>query len=180
MTTTSGNAEALGFTLPPESATSGLTPQAERAVGGRVSGYVTLTEGTHQVTPVSPPDESGMALVTMSMTEEFHGGLTGTGIASHVGVRRADGSASATGVERVTGTLDGRTGSFAITSAAYYDRDNVARGRWTVVAGSGTGELAGLAGEGDFSVAWGPNGALSIYTLDYRLEDGGSGQGRPR
>jgi hypothetical protein len=168
--TTAAHAEELGFTLPPGDAVSGLNaPGAAEGVRtrGRVSGYVTLIEGSHQTTPVSPPDESGMALVNITMSEEFSGGLTGTGVASHIGVRRADGSISATGIERITGTLGGRSGSFAITSAAAYDRDNVAHGRWTAVAGSGTGELEGLHAEGTFSVAWGPHGALSIYTLTY-------------
>jgi hypothetical protein len=160
-----GVPEGLGFTLPPQAATGALAPDhGERS---RASGYVVVKEGSHRVVPVSPPDGSGMTLVNITMDEEFHGGLVGTGVASHLGVRRADGSLSATGVERITGTLGGRRGSFAITSANFYDRDDVAHGRWTAVSGSGTDELTGLQAEGTFSVAWLPDGALSIYTLDY-------------
>jgi hypothetical protein len=85
-----GVPEGLGFTLPPQAATGALAPgHGERS---RASGYVVVKEGSHRVVPVSPPDGSGMTLVNITMDEEFHGGLVGTGVASHLGVRRADGS----------------------------------------------------------------------------------------
>jgi hypothetical protein len=121
---------------------------------------------------ISPADDSGMSVVGYGMTEEFSGGITGTGTASHIAVVRADGSGSATGAERITGTLAGRRGSFTISSAGYNDTNGIAHGRWTVVAGSGTGELTGLRGEGDFHVARQiPGGPLAIDTFTYGFEN---------
>jgi hypothetical protein len=58
---------------------------------------------------------------------------------------RADGTSAYITVMHVTGTLDGRRGSFVLQGDGSYD-GTTARGRSRVVAGSGTGELAGLSG----------------------------------
>jgi len=50
------------------------------------------------------------------------------------------------GFERITGTLDGRTGSFVVQLEGRHE-GGVARTRGRIVAGSGTGELAGIVGE---------------------------------
>jgi hypothetical protein len=44
---------------------------------------------------------------------------------------------------------------------------NVVKGDWFVVPGSGTGELAGLRGEGGFEAALGEHASI---TLDYWFE----------
>ncbi len=68
------------------------------------------------------------------------------------------------GFEQVTGTLDGRSGSFVL--AEYGDhRDGVARTVIEVVEGSGTGELAGLRGRGSYSA----DAMEYTLTLDYDL-----------
>ena len=55
-----------------------------------------------------------------------------------------------TGYEHVRGTLDGRTGAFVLAVRGDHS-GGVARTDVTVVPGSGTGELAGLRGEGHYS-----------------------------
>lgn len=52
------------------------------------------------------------------------------------------------GLERVTGTLDGRTGSFVVAHQGRQE-GGVARTTGRIVADSATGELAGLAGDVD-------------------------------
>ncbi|WP_330229178.1 DUF3224 domain-containing protein [Nocardia sp. NBC_00508] len=175
-TTTMPSSEPLGFTLPPEhtfrgigAATTAPRGYADRA---QVSGVNIVLTDTFQQVEVDPADESGVSLVRYGMTEQFSGGVTGTGTASHVSVVRKDGTSTFTGIERIVGAVGGRQGSFVITDAGYHDRHNMAHGRWTVVAGSGTGELTGLRGEGEFTVAIdGPGGPLSIYTLTYWFEE---------
>ncbi|MFC7585463.1 DUF3224 domain-containing protein [Nonomuraea antimicrobica] len=93
-----------------------------------------------------------------AQTERFTGGIEGTGHADHVRVVQPDGSQIVAGVERIVGTIDGRSGSFVLTCYGYGDRPGAGRGFWTVVPGSGTGELAGLRGRGAFTVALGPDG----------------------
>jgi hypothetical protein len=103
-------------------------------------------------TVVSEPDDSGIALVSTVLREEFSGGLAGTGTAEHVRVAHANGDDSFTGIERFSGTLDGRAGSFALTAEGY-TTGGVVRGYWHVIPGSATGELAGLRGHGVFTAA---------------------------
>src|ERR1700760_3003595 len=47
------------------------------------------------------------------------------------------------GLERVTGTIAGRTGTF-VTSGVGAFKGGVAASTWKIVEGSGTGELAGI------------------------------------
>jgi Protein of unknown function (DUF3224) len=61
---------------------------------------------------------------------------------------RADGTSSYVTVMHITGTLDGRAGSFVLQGHSTYD-GKTARGQSHVVEGSGTGELAGLSGTGE-------------------------------
>jgi hypothetical protein len=57
----------------------------------------------------------------------------------------ADGTSSYVTVMQVTGTLDGKTGSFVLTGSGTYD-GTTAAGESRIVPGSGTGELAGISG----------------------------------
>jgi len=43
----------------------------------------------------------------------------------------------------------------------------VAKGYWSIVPGSGTGELAGIEGEGQFEA---PHGPKATYRLEYAME----------
>ncbi len=58
---------------------------------------------------------------------------------------RADGTSTYVTLMHITGTLNGRSGSFVLQGHGTYDR-KTARGESHVVEGSGTGELAGLSG----------------------------------
>lgn len=55
------------------------------------------------------------------------------------------GSAGYVAIEAVTGTLDGKHGSFALQHSGVMDQSGV-RMTVTVVPGSGTGELKGISG----------------------------------
>jgi hypothetical protein len=105
---------------------------------------------------VSPADDSGISLVSTRMQEQFTGGLVGQGIADHLRVTRPDGSDTFTGVERFTGSLGDRSGSFVLTADGQ-TAGGVVRGVWQVVPGSGTGGLAGLRGHGVFTAVLTPN-----------------------
>jgi hypothetical protein len=79
------------------------------------------------------------------------------------GGNRKDGAYVA--LERVTGTLDGRAGSFALVHRALM-RDGTPEG-WSVVVvpGSGTGALAGLEGSLRITIEHGTH----FYDLEYTL-----------
>lgn len=79
----------------------------------------------------------------------------------------ADGTSTYLSLMSVQGTLNERTGSFALTGTGAYDGTH-ARGEFTVVPGSGTGEFAGIAGAGT-SVSTHSDYPYLPLTLDYRL-----------
>jgi alkylhydroperoxidase/carboxymuconolactone decarboxylase family protein YurZ len=113
---------------------------------------------SYQPQTISPADDSGTALISTRLTETFTGGITGHGTADHIRVIRADGTTTFAGAERITGTVGSRHGSFALTASGHSDADGVVHGNWRVVEGSATGELAGLAGTGEFTARQDPSG----------------------
>jgi hypothetical protein len=80
---------------------------------------------------------------------------------------RADGTSSYVTVMHITGTLDGRAGSFVLQGHGSYD-GKTARGQSRVVEGSGTGELAGLSGTGE-SVSTHDDYPFMPLTLKYDI-----------
>ena len=68
------------------------------------------------------------------------------------------------GLERITGSLDGKSGSFVVQMTGKFD-GSVATGDWTIVPGSGTGELKGLRGNRQLCRST----AHQQYPLDARL-----------
>jgi hypothetical protein len=109
---------------------------------------------------------AGPSLNELRVTESFLGDIAGEGAARMLQTLRADGSASFVAVERVVATLDGRSGSFVLQDEGTLAGNRV-KGTWFVVAGSGTGDLAGLRGEGGFEAELGQHAA---YTLTYWFE----------
>jgi Protein of unknown function (DUF3224) len=110
--------------------------------------------------------EDGPNLVEIHVSETFSGDIEGEGVARFLQAVRKDGSASFVGIERVTGSVDGRTGSFLLQDAGTLE-GNTVRGEWFVVPGSGTGDLSGLRGEGGFTAELGQHASI---TLDYWFE----------
>lgn len=69
-----------------------------------------------------------------------------------------------TGLERIEGTVDGRTGSFVIHHDGRFD-DHGIEGTWHVLVGSGTGELGGVSGSGTLRATFDSDAVP--YTFDY-------------
>ena len=115
----------------------------------------------------SPYDEAdGVSLGHVTMGKTFHGDLTGTSVVHLIVAGTPEESSRAyVAMERVVGSLDGRSGSFVFQHFAVDDRGEQSL-RVAVVPDSGTGELTGLRGELDILIA--PDGAHS-YVFDYRL-----------
>jgi hypothetical protein len=108
----------------------------------------------------------GPALTRIHVEERFSGDISGTGVVEFLQSAGADGAASFVGIERVTGELGGRRGSFLLQDAGTV-QDAIVSGDWFVIAGSGTGELAGLRGEGGFRANLGEGAEVH---LDYWFE----------
>jgi hypothetical protein len=108
----------------------------------------------------------GPNLIEIHVTETFSGDIEGEGVAHFLQAMRKDESASFVGIERVTGSIEGRRGSFLFQDAGTVEANTV-RGEWFVIPGSGTGELSGLRGDGGFSAELGQQASI---TLDYWFE----------
>lgn len=115
-----------------------------------------------------PPfdDRDGISLGQVTLRKTFHGDLTATSVVTMLmATTEVADSRSYVALERVEGTLDGRSGSFVVQHNAVSDLGEQSL-RVTVVPDSGTGELRGLRGQMDILIA--PDGSHS-YTLDYDL-----------
>ena len=121
----------------------------------------------HKYEP-SAYDESaeGPVLTRIHVEESFSGDISGDGVVEFLQAARADGSASFVGIERVTGELGGRRGTFLLQDAGTV-AGSIVSGDWFVIPGSGTGALAGLRGEGGFRANLGESAQVH---LDYWFE----------
>jgi hypothetical protein len=120
-----------------------------------------------KLSPMTPDDESAAAsgVGRMTIDKTFRGDLEGTSKGQMLAVRTpVDGSAGYVAIERVTATLHGKSGTFALQHSGVMTRG--ARGLTvTVVPDSGTGELAGLSGKMDIQI----EGGKHSYELEYAL-----------
>jgi hypothetical protein len=132
-----------------------------------VSTHASAVITVHKYEPAAY-DESGngLALSKIHVEESFAGDIEGEGVVEFLQAVRADGSASFVGLERVTGSVNGKRGTFLLQDAGTM-ADNVVSGDWFVVPGSGTDQLAGLRGTGGFRANLGEGADV---TLDYWYE----------
>ena len=116
-----------------------------------------------------PYDElaGGPQLVRATVTETFSGDIEADGAVEFLQVVSSDGTASFVGIERVTGSLGNRKGTFVLQDAGTVSGTTVS-GTWFVVPGSGTSELRGLRGEGGFTADLGKGATI---TLEYWFEE---------
>ena len=114
-----------------------------------------------------PYDErDGTALGRVRITRSFAGELEGQSTAELLTASTADGSAAYVGLDRISGRLNGREGSFVLMHYGTVSPAG-ATTAGSVVPGSGTGELAGLRGEGRIAVT--EDGTHEL-TLEYEVD----------
>lgn len=106
----------------------------------------------------------GVALGRMTIDKQFHGGLEATSKGQMLTGMGGEGSAGYVAIERVTGTLAGRRGSFTLQHSGTMSRGAPTL-TVTVVPDSGTDGLTGLSGTMRIDVA----GGKHSYTFDYTL-----------
>lgn len=112
-------------------------------------------------------EASGEKTLTRAViTNTYSGDLEGEGRLDMLTAYTAEDAASYIGHERIVGTLHGRGGSFVLRHTGVF-AEGTARTRWEVVPGSGTGELAGLTGNGGYTA--GEGRSVPGATLSYRL-----------
>ncbi|HUA99453.1 MAG TPA: DUF3224 domain-containing protein [Terracidiphilus sp.] len=120
---------------------------------------------TVKVQPLTPPPAEGLA--RYSIDKVIHGDLEATTKGEmYTAGDPKQGAAGYVAIEMVTGTLNGKHGSFVLEHMATIDKN----GPWMkvmVVPGSGTGDLKGLEGTFTISIENGQH----FYDLEYTLPE---------
>ena len=118
-----------------------------------------------QLTPEASSEGPGSTLGRMAITKQFHGDLEGTSTGAMLSAMTpTKGSAGYVAIERVTGTLHGLAGSFVLQHSGTMTR-GAQQLLITVVPDSGTGALAGLAGQMRIVI----EGKQHSYEFEYTL-----------
>jgi hypothetical protein len=109
----------------------------------------------------------GSTIGRMSIEKQFHGDLEGTSDGEMLtGMTAVKGSAGYVALEQVTGTLNGRSGTFILQHSGTMTR-GVPELAIAVVPDSGTGQLVGLSGKMAIQLADGKHS----YELEYTLAE---------
>lgn len=121
-----------------------------------------------KLAPQAPATGEDLGIGRMTIDKRFHGDLEGTSqgqmLAAQSGVK---GSAGYVAMERVSGKLHGREGTFVLQHSGTMDRGQPTLSV-TVVPDSGTGALAGLSGRMTIDTG----GGKHAYAFDYSLPPG--------
>ena len=122
--------------------------------------------GPFEVKLTPQTDASGEPTVgRMSIDKQFHGDLEGTSKGQMLtAMTDVKGSAGYVAIERVSGTLHGRSGSFALQHTATMTRGTPSLSI-TVVPDSGTGQLMGITGTMNIIIDQGKHSYDFEYTL---------------
>jgi hypothetical protein len=119
-----------------------------------------------EIVPQGEPQKAdGSTLGRMSVRKTFHGDLDGVSSGEMLtAMTDVEGSAAYVALEQVTGSLQGRHGTFVLHHSGTMSRDGP-RLTVTVVPDSGSGELTGIQGTLRIDVR---NG-VHTYVFDYSV-----------
>ncbi|MCF3125102.1 DUF3224 domain-containing protein [Streptomyces arenae] len=138
---------------------------ASAASATTVTGTFTFTRWDES--PVAGAD-GGARITHAAVANDYAGAIEAKGTSCEYSIAYTTETVGAfVGHEFVDGTLDGRAGSFVIDQRGSFTADGTIECTFTVLPGSGTGELAGLTGTGTFTARTGQ--ASTPYSLDYSL-----------
>lgn len=160
---------ALGMLLLMASLTPAETPAPKTPPAAAPSGAL-HARGTFDVklTPQGADDtRDGATTGRMTADKQYHGDLEGTGQGEMLSaLADVKGSGSYVAIERVSGTLNGRKGTFVLAHSGTMTR-GAQQLNITVVPDSGTGELAGLTGKMAIEIT----GGQHKYDFEYVLSE---------
>jgi hypothetical protein len=89
-------------------------------------------------------------LTHATVTQTYQGDIEGEGILDYLMVYSSESAASFVGLERIVGRIADRSGTFVLQHIGTF-ADGIASVNYSVVPGSGTGDLSGLKGQGSYS-----------------------------
>ena len=127
---------------------------------------MTHATGTFEVKVIPTKNAPDPSLASYSINKTFRGDLEATSVGEMFSAGDpSTGNAGYVGIERVTGTLNGRTGTFAFMQMGIMSTGTAPQMTGNIVPGSGTGDLAGIHGTFTIIVAAGKH----TYTMDYAI-----------
>lgn len=114
-----------------------------------------------------PPflEDPGVLYSRIHIKKTFRGDIEATSIVELLSVRAEAAAAGYVAVERISGSVHGHLGSFAVLHAGTMAGETQ-WARWPIVPASGTGDLARIAGEGRIEIS--AEGTHEFH-LDYEL-----------
>jgi hypothetical protein len=127
-----------------------------------VNASAPFTNDRYDEEPYGEADGTELSQVHISRT--FSGDLEGESTAELL-IAKSEGGGGYVGHDRITGTLAGKSGSFVFQHSGLMGPEGVSN-TGTIVPGTGTGELAGITGEGTMLADDEGNHRL---TLEYEL-----------
>jgi hypothetical protein len=120
-----------------------------------------------KVAPVAEDKADGSTLGRYSLDKQYHGDLEATAKGEMLTAGSdVKGSGAYVAVERVTGTLNGRKGSFVLVHKGTMGRGSMHL-EVSIVPDSGTGQLTGISGTLNIIIADGKHS----YELEYSLPE---------
>ena len=129
-----------------------------------------IAKGTFSVemTPQGEPDVAeGVSLARMRLDKRFEGDLVGVGLGEMLtALTPIKGSAGYVAIERVSGSLNGRSGSFVFQHSGRMNQ-GAQQLSIAVVPGSGTGALTGIEGAFKINIVEGKH----FYEFEYTLPE---------
>ena len=106
-------------------------------------------------------------LTRASVSKTYTGDIAAEGRVEYLMMYRSDGSATFVGLERVSGRISGKSGSFVLQRTGVFEGGQ-AKESYVVIPGSATGELQGLVGDGTSAVG---HGMEHPFTLNYEVPE---------
>ncbi len=109
--------------------------------------------------------EVSAKLTHATVTQTYQGDIEGEGIIDYLMAYTSESAASFVGLERIVGRIGDRSGTFVLQHTGTF-ADGIASVNYSVVPGSGTGDLTGLKGQGSSTGHVQPH----PFSLEYSFE----------
>jgi len=123
-----------------------------------------FTNDRYDEEPYGEGEGEGIELSRIHISRSFSGDLKGASIAELL-IAKSEGGGGYVGHDRITGTLQGKSGGFVFQHSGLMGPEGVTN-TGTIVPGTGTGKLGGIIGQGTMLADEEGNHTL---TLDYEL-----------